>query len=165
MKRRQLESRILFIIALIILSLLYIVSKKTVAGLLPLFSSVIMLLPNNHRFFNNPLLDEIQYFDEELHATLKDCITGDFNNAYDYITVDLIPDDERIRIAQKQLNLTVTRLDSKSEYHPYPLDLIKWIRELPTAHKKDMLPETNIKNYVGSSKKRNVRIGELLIKG
>ena len=163
MKRRQLENRILFFIALVILILLYLVSESTVKNLMPLFfSSVIMLLPDNHRFFNNPLLDEIQYLDEETHALLKDCITGDYENAYDYITVDLIPQNERIRIAQKNLNLTVIRIDSKKEYHPYPLSLIKWIRELPTAHKADMLPETKIKNYQ-TGKRENIRIGKLII--
>ena len=168
MNRRQTESRILFFLGLILFLLFLIVCHRTADRLTDFIAlaSVIMLLPARHSFFNNPLLSEIQYLPEELHNTFKEVISGDFNNAYDYIDKEVIPDNILIRLYEiLQTDLTVRRIKNRMslEFYPYPLELIKWIRILPTAGKADMLPETRINKYQPAGKKETIRIGELLI--
>lgn len=72
------------------------------------------------------------------------------------IDSELIPEQQLINLEEEGLIP-----DEYTGRILYPFDLIKIIKVLPTAHKKDMLPETLIK----SDYKQNetIRIGELII--
>lgn len=130
MKRRQLENRILFFIAFIIVLILWYVSDNTAS----LFFSTILILPT-HRNLKN--LKLTQPLPTELHNQVKKCVAGDYSNNYGLIPAELIPVRELIEMFFNGLQLTDPDIliEEQNHYLLYPTDLIKVIKEMPPQRK------------------------------